>query len=398
MWINRDFYTNFRAIPQNKQSWIKVLKGPKQVGKTSLLESFKTHQLILLDDHLVRARALENPSLFLDQFKSGIILDEATLVPPLFLEIKKRVDHLKRERLKGKTVSLDYWITGSNQTLLSKEVSESLAGRADIYNLNTLSTHELKTNQISELFLKGGWPELYSNPTLDSTRYLNNLISTFIEKDLVQAAGIEKRAAFTKMLQLLSGQVGQMINFSSLASLCGVEATTIQSWTLLVEENGLVKLLQPYMTTINKRLIKTPKIYFEDVALATRFQGWTSFEPIYVSPYFGQLIENLVYSEISRFFTNRIIEPNIYFLRSKEKVEVDFLVGLPNQKFIAIEAKASPADFTRDQLKLLESLKIPIVAKWVVTPQQSARFPQSETIEIRELFPRLSQWTEPGLF
>ena len=392
MWINRNFLSSYSAIPATSRSFVKVLRGPRQVGKTSLLESIKTHKLILFDDHLVRTRATDNPSLFLDQFQGPLILDEATLVPPLFLEIKKRVDINKRERLKGKQGKLDYWITGSNQTLLSKEISESLAGRADFYQLNSLSAFELNLNQLSTLFLRGGWPELYANPEQDPTRYLNNLIATFIEKDILQAAGIEKKSAFTKMIQLLAGQVGQLVNFSSMATACSVESTTIHSWTLILEQNSLIRVLQPFMNTVNKRLIKTPKIYFEDVALAVRFQGWTSFEPLYLSPYFGQLVENLVYSEISRFFTNRIIEPKIYFLRDKEKNEVDFLLELPNKRFVAIEAKSSPQDFTTEQLRLIDSLNLDIVARWVVTPQQTRSFGSREAIEIREVYPRLSSF------
>ena len=389
MWINRDFIDSWRRDSKKSAGLVKVLKGPRQVGKTSLLESLGTHQLILFDDHILRTRANENPDLFLSQFQESVILDEATLVPSLFLEIKKRVDQIKRNQFTGKKSKLDYWITGSNQTLLSREVSESLAGRADLYNLNTLSAHELNLNQLSTLLIRGGWPELYSNPELDSTRYLNNLISTFIEKDILQAAGIEKKSAFTKMIQLLSGQVGQLINFSAIASACSVESTTIQSWALILEQNNLIKILQPFMNTFNKRLIKSPKVYFEDVALAARFQGWTSFQPLFVSPYFGQMVENLVYSEISRFFTNRIIEPKVYFIRNKEKVEIDFLLELPNKKFVAIEAKASPQDFSNEQLKLIESLGVNVIEHWIVTPQHSQSYGNRKIIEIRELYSSL---------
>ncbi len=146
------------------------------------------------------------------------------------------------------------------------------------------------------------------------------------------------------------------------------------------------------MNTINKRLIKTPKVYFEDIALAVRFQGWTEFEPLFVSPSYGHLMENLVYSEISRFFINNILEPKIYFVRNKEKIEIDFLLELPNQKFIAIEVKSTARDYSTHQLKLLESLDLNIVAQWIVCPQPAQAFGTREVVSFSELLSRLSQW------
>lgn len=389
MWFKRDFLNNSQLFG-SRSAQVKVLRGPRQVGKTSLLERLGTHRLILFDDHSLRARAQENPELFLDQFPGPLILDEATLVPGLFPEIKKRVDISKRQiRRNEKTALLDYWITGSNQTLLANSVQESLAGRAEFFNLNTLSIHEIGSCSISDVLLRGGWPELHAEREKDPVRYLNSLISTFIEKDIGQAAGIEKKAAFTKVLQLLAGQVGELINFSSLAAATGVESTTVQSWTLLLEQNGILKLVQPHMNSLNKRLIKTPKLYFEDVGLAVRFQGWTEFPPLFVSPYFGHLIENLVYSEISRFYSNSLIEPKVSFIRTKEKVEIDFLVELPNKKFVAIEAKNTPRDFSRAQLNELDRLKLHIVDRLVVSPNSAPGFENSKVVTLHELFDQL---------
>lgn len=385
IWYQRDFL--IKKCTNSGPIQVKVLRGPRQVGKTSLIESLATHQSIIFDDHILRSQAQENPSFFLDQFTAPLLLDEASLVPPLFLEIKKRVDEAKRDLRLGKTITpIDYWITGPNQTLLSKYVQESLAGRADFFILNTLSIHEMGETNLSNLLMRGGWPELQANKAIDPTRYLNNLITTFIEKDIVQAAQIEKKAAFTKTLQLLAGQIGELLNYSEIARATGVESTTIQSWTLVLEQNHLIKIVLPYMNTINKRLIKTPKIYFEDVALAVRFQGWTEYGPLMVSPYYGHLIENLVYSELSRFFTNNLIEPKIYFLRTKEKVEIDFLIELPNKKFIAIEVKTTPQDFTGQQLQLLDSLKINLIKKLIVSPKSSMSFKNAEVVAIDQLY------------
>ncbi len=397
MWIKRDFIDILS--PSKDKAWIqkehknpqvKVLRGPRQVGKTSLLSQLKTHRMLLFDDHILRQRANDDPGAFLDQFTGPLVLDEATLVPTLSSEIKLRVDAAKRMiRNNEPAPIIDYWITGSNQTLLSKYVQESLAGRASFFNLNTLSLHELGTCDVQSLFLRGGWPELHAEPDQNPVRYLNSLISTFIEKDIAQAAGIEKKAAFTKTISLLAGQVGELVNNSSIASAVSVESSTVQSWVHILEQNGLVKTLLPFSNNLNKRLIKTPKIYFEDIGLAVRFQGWTEFEPLFVSPYYGHLIENLAYTEISRFFSNTGEPAKIFFVRNKEKVEVDFLVELPNQRYVAIEVKASPRDFTGDQLNLLDSLKCNIVEKWVLSLRQSSNFGPRKSLSILEVFENL---------
>lgn len=396
MWIKRDLL-KFLQAHKDQNLPIKVLRGPRQVGKTSLLNHLKTHKLVLFDDLSIRNLAETNPSFFLDQFTGPLILDEATLAPQIFPEIKKRVDVERRcFQETGKPITLDIWITGSNQTLLQKAVRESLAGRANYYFLNTLSVHEWNSTfekdfSLQEFFMRGGWPELHALPHLNAIHYLNDFISTFIEKDIVSAAGIEKKAAFSKALQLVSGRIGQLFNASDIAKNIGVDTTTVQSWISLFEQNGVLRLLSPYFTNLNQRLIKTPKIYFEDVGLAVRLQGWNQFEPILLSPYFGSLFENLVLSEITRFFLNRGEPPEIYFIRSKEQVEIDFLLQFPNQKFIAIEVKSSPIDFTKQQINLLKSVDLNVIEKWVISGKSSHHFPNAKVFTISQIFAELER-------
>lgn len=396
MWIERDF---FKFLCRVKASTlpIKILRGPRQVGKTSLLNRLGTHKLVLFDDLGIRNLAQENPHLFFEQFTGPLILDEATLAPSIFQELKLSVDRERRARQKAPISSpIDIWITGSNQTLLQNAVRESLAGRANYFYLNTLSMHELK-NAFSEppslptLFMRGGWPELYISPDLNPVQFLNDFITTFIEKDIVAAAGIEKKAAFSKALQLLAARTAQLLNYSDIAKNIGVDTTTVQSWVSLLEQNGILRVLQPYYTNLNQRLIKTPKIYLEDVGLAVRLQGWSEFEPLSLSPYFGHLLENLALGEISRFFINRGMQPEIYFIRSKDQVEVDFLVQLPNQRYIAIEVKTTPTDLTSAQLNLLSSLKLNIVEKWVVAYTGSVHFTNALLVLHNQIFENLGR-------
>jgi predicted AAA+ superfamily ATPase len=214
MWIPRDF--DGRRIAAGALP-IKVLKGPRQVGKTSVLERMTTHRVVYLDDVALRTKAIDDPRSFLDALPARLVLDEASLAPPLFGELKRRIDEYRRSTRDG-TASADppdVWITGSNQTLLQRHVRESLAGRASYFDLNTLSIHELAAGwRLDDHLLLGGWPELRVSPTLDPIRYLNDLIATFIERDIVSAAGIERHAAFTKCLQLTAARVGQLMNFA----------------------------------------------------------------------------------------------------------------------------------------------------------------------------------------
>ncbi|MGZ6442171.1 MAG: ATP-binding protein [Pseudobdellovibrionaceae bacterium] len=385
MWIKRDFQNyiqKMKALP------IKVLKGPRQVGKTSLLLKMGGYRALYFDDLLIRKSAQENPRLFFDQFNEPLIVDEATLAPQIFLELKRRVDQSRRDTSFPK---VDIWITGSNQTLLQRNVSESLTGRASYFDLNTLSLHELGPKPLGASVLKGGWPELHVDEDLDPTRYLNDLILTFIEKDIVSAAGIERREAFSRSLHLISGRVGQLLNFSDIAKNVGVDVTTLQSWTSILEQNGLVRKLQPFSTNLNQRLIKTPKIYFEDVGLASRLQGWTEFFPLMSSPQFGHLVENVAISEVSKFFSNRGSPCNIFYVRSKEKVEVDLLIELPNNRYIAAEIKVNPQPWSEQQHKLINTLGLNIIERWIITPTEEAMIPNNKVVNFNQIWIELNK-------
>ena len=360
------------------------------MGKTSLLERLAATEVVYFDDPVVRDLANADPRLFLDQKPTRLVLDEAPRAPNLFLELKRRVDEARRLQTAHQ---LDYWVTGSNQTLLQRSVKESLAGRANFFDLNTLSLHELQATDLSHQLLRGGWPELRTNHKLDSVRYLNDLISAFIERDIVTSAGVTKTGPFNKLLQLNAGRVGQQYIPSELAQACGVDQTTVQSWNQVLAQNGILTLVPAYHSNLQKRLTRTAKLYFQDVSVAVRLQGWTTFQPIFTTPMMGHFFENIVYSEIHRFFINHLLPAKIYHLRTKEKVEVDFLVELPNQCFVAIEAKMTPSDFTDKQVALTESLKLNNLADRItVSHQQSVPMRHSQNILAEEIWEKLESY------
>lgn len=223
-----------------------------------------------------------------------------------------------------------------------------------------------------------------------SRHYLNDLISTFVERDIVAAASIEKRAAFTHVLQLVTGRIGLLLNAAELGGIAGVELTTVQSWISILEDNGILLRLKPYYTNLNKRLIKTPKLYFMDTGLATRLQGWTELQPLLSSPLAGHLLGNIVVGEVARCFVNRGFNPNLAFVRSKEKVEVDLLVQLPNQRVLAIEVKTSALDSSEQQMALLDSLQLNIVGCWIVAQTKLTGLRHGKVVLIEELWDELA--------
>lgn len=387
MWIYREFEHFLAQMRTDQHQPIKILKGPRQVGKTSLLVKLGQHKLISFDDLSWRQRAQDDPRLFLDQFDEPLILDEATLAPHIFPELKRRVDELKRRKRAGqKYQNIDIWLTGSNQTLLEKNVQESLAGRASFFDLNTLAWSELPDSNLQTRMLRGGWPELFAEPGLSAKDFLNDLISTFIEKDIVLAAGIERKAAFTRSIGLLAARVGQLLNASDIARNVGVDTTTIQSWLHRLEQNALVRIIPAFSTNLNQRIIKTPKVYFEDVGLASRFQGWTNYEQLFISSQFGHLVENLALIEILRFFQNRAQKAEVFFVRSKEKVEIDFLIHLGNGRYIAAEVKTGIEDFTQKQMDLLNTMGVEIKERWVLSlSEESFKNKYSHFIHIKNV-------------
>ncbi|MFZ4403065.1 MAG: ATP-binding protein [Pseudobdellovibrionaceae bacterium] len=341
MWIKRDILEKI----QSSSDAIQVFRGPRQCGKTSLvLKLDPEFKEISLDDPHWRELAQNDPELFLRSFKhSKLFIDEAQYAPQLFPSLKRRVDLLKRdETWKPHTVLR---LTGSNQILMDKNVKESLAGRASFFDLNTLSVSEIlqaRKISIQDILYLGGWPELHATEALDSKKFLDDYINSYIEKDIVLAAGVQKSREFLKFTKLLAGRVGEVLDLSSLGKDAGVDAKTVKDWISILERMHIISLVPPYFSNLSSRLIKSPKVYFIDTGLACRLQGWTSAETILTSPQQGHLFENLVFSEIFKMNQNYQLGLDIYHWRSKDGEEVDFLIRFNINKFLFLEVKVSP--------------------------------------------------------
>lgn len=354
MYIKRDMTEQLTQT----SAWIQILLGPRQCGKSTLFASILAEknrgmpfQEITFDDLQLRELANQDPALFLQQFEAPLLLDEVQYVPNLFPELKKVVDQLKRaatfQSAFGATPTVLFRLTGSNQILMDKNIKESLAGRASYYYLNTLSVHEilnaLPETSIKDILFKGGWPELHTNQALSATVYLNDYIQSYVEKDIVMSAGIQKLSAFHTVLKLLSARTGLETKYTEISNNSGgVTSVTVKEWTGLLERADLVYLLQPYSSNLISRLIKTPKLYFLDTGLAARLQGWSDPTPLLNSPQIGSLFETLVLAELVKFIRNYRKDWELFFWRTKDGTEeIDFIIKTADGSVHAFEAKLS---------------------------------------------------------
>jgi uncharacterized protein len=384
MWIPRDLGAVLRApaLPA------RVLVGPRQCGKSALLSHLLPDATWLsLDELELRLRAQDDPALLFEAAggsrEAPIVLDEAAYAPNLFPEIKRRIDQARRRAAPEPSL----WLTGSNRLLLDRSVHESLAGRASYFFLHTLSVAEIGSRgTLSDWLFRGGWPELYVRRELDTARYLDDYVRTFVEKDVAATAGIERLHEFHRALQLLAARTATLVNASEIGRLAGVQGQTINAWIALLERNALVLLLRPFHSNLSKRILRTPKLYFLDAGLAAHLQGWRAPEPMLTSPQVGLLFETLVLGELVRARDHRGLPLSLYSFRTREGEEIDFLVEAQTPKgarFIAIEVKFA--------LQRVGSVRMPDVLKkivpdigepWVVTPGGGESVPSRGAIRV----------------
>lgn len=335
MWINRSIFNTIQKTTKSRP--VVLITGARQTGKSSLLIKMFPELPYITFDHLRQMDAAkESPAFFLKQHKNhSVIFDEIQYVPELFREIKILVDQDRQNY--GKWI-----LTGSQQFELMEKVSDSLAGRISIINLNTLSAKELwdaNLPDIEDHLWKGGYPELWSNPNIDTTDFFESYLRTYIEKDLKQIIDVKNLNDFRRFIKILATRTGQLLNYRNLSSDIGVSDVTIKKWIHALEVSGLIVLLPPFFSNIGKRLVKSPKIYFSDHGFACYLMGITDIKIWNAHPYRGNLWEGFVLMELIK---NNLLRPgeNIFFYRDQNGVEVDFVIEKGSTLYL-VEAKAS---------------------------------------------------------
>lgn len=196
--------------------------------------------------------------------------------------------------------------------------------------------------RVQDILYLGGWPEVHAREELDAKKFLDDYINSYIEKDIVLAAGIQKRREFLKFLRFLAGRVGQILDLSGLGRESGVDSKTIKEWISVLETMHVIVLLEPYSSNLSSRLIKSPKVYFLDTGLACRLQGWTGADQILTSPQQGGLFENLVFCEIWKTNINFQCGWRMFHWRSRDGEEIDFVIERTPGDHLFVEAKVSP--------------------------------------------------------
>lgn len=402
MIIKRDIESRLK---KDKGTYCQILIGPRQCGKSSIfaiISKNSNFKDVSFDDIQLRLLAERDPKLFFEEYFPPIIIDEAQYAPNIFPEIKRIIDEIKKEKLLSEEEfngEVLFRLTGSNHILLDKNVKETLVGRSSYFFLNTMSVHEIKNAfpemKVNKIIFQGGWPELYANPHLNPIQYLNDYILSYIEKDIVVSANIIKKKEFHILLGMLAARTANLVNHSSIAKDSGVKSVTVNEWISILERTQLVYLLPPSETNLNKRLIKSPKIYFLDTGLAVRLQGWIDFQNFILSPQAGALFETLVLGEIVRCIQNFGLYWKLSFWRTKEGEEVDFIIQNEKGQLLALDAKLGIAGV--EPIKIPKSLKetYPQVDKIIIVSYDGKKMHLSKDclqVPISELTQFLLSW------
>ncbi len=303
-----------------------VLSGPRQTGKTTILQHlFPQHRYVTLDRPMIAEQAEEDPEAFLTQFPPPVLIDEVQYAPGLFRHLKSQIDS-QRER-KGQ-----YILTGSQRFTLMKGVSESLAGRVAVFDFEGLSAIELQDHHLPDAtpeswqpyFQRGGFPELWTAPDFPVTRYLDSYIATYLERDVKQVLAVGSLRDFERFLRACALRSAQQLNKSDLARDVGISVPTAGEWLSVLQALGAVHLLEPWFGNLNKRLVKTPKLYLAEPALMAYLCGLQG-EAMTRSPLIGALWETLVFAELRKQLSFRGETPRLWYYRDQSQLEVDFI-------------------------------------------------------------------------
>jgi len=334
-----------------------LLTGPRQVGKSTLLKTqFPNRKYISLDDPFLEQQAKESGSMFMMLNQPPVTIDEVQRAPELFRYIKIKCDESDERGL--------FCLSGSQQFKLMQNASESLSGRISIIELSGLSLREIQKDSFNQHFLptmdyilerqktvktpnniweiihRGSYPELQKKEVEWATFYAD-YVKTYIERDVRELSAVQNLDVFRRFMIAVAARTGEVLNYSNLASEVGKDVTTIKNWVSILEASGIIYLLEPYTSSVLKRAIKTPKLYFRDTGLACYLTRWLTADALAYGAYSGHIFETFVISEILKSFSNAGLDYR-YFVsyyrgRDKKKIkksgetievecEIDFII------------------------------------------------------------------------
>ena len=357
--IEKTIEKSFSAFPAV------LITGPRQVGKsTLLLNRFKNIPNVTLDNPLQLLSLRQDPVEFFKLHGFPLILDEVQRAPECFSVLKYMIDSDRRAGM--------YILTGSQKYALMKGVSESLAGRIGIIDMLGLSDREIYEDPFDLPFLptsdyllarrpktapsiqnlwkrihRGSMPELYSNKNMDWEQYYAAYVNTYIERDVKQLGSVGDTLAFTQFMTALASRTGELLNAASLARDVGVDGKTVKHWLSILQASNIIYLLQPFSLNINKRIVKTPKVYFTDTGLVCYLCRWLTPETLANGAMAGSIYETFIVSEILKSYYNAGKQPDLYFFRNTDGQEVDLLF-YRDGKLYPIEIKKTSSPNVKD--------------------------------------------------
>ena len=360
MYIQRAIEETVRSV--SKTFPVLLLTGPRQVGKTTLLQKMADDErgYVTLDDPDARYLAKSDPSLFLQRYVPPIIIDEIKYAPELLPYIKINVD---KSRKKG-----DYWLTGSQMFHMMKGVSESLAGRVGIIDLLALSNSEITKTQ-SEPFttdtqyllsrakvtprmdlkdvyrriFRGGMPALYVDDAPERDRFFASYVQSYLERDIRDLTQVADEMTFYNFLSVVAARTARPVVYEEIAREVGVSAPTVKQWLSILVSSHIIAMVQPYHNNVLKRVVKMPLLHFLDTGLAAYLLKWSSPETLETGAMSGQFFESWVFSEIYKSYLNAGLQPPVYYYRDKDQKEIDTLLLRDGTLYpIEIKKAASP--------------------------------------------------------
>lgn len=365
MYINRHAEETIRKLA--KMFGAILVTGPRQVGKTTMLQNLLGDiRYVSMDDAVLRASAAESSNTFLKDNPPPVFIDEVQKAPGLFESIKLNLDN---SHAKGQ-----FYLSGSQQFKMMKNVSESLSGRIGVINLLGLSQRErsgvrntapflpdesyfdvrcreqdlISYDDFWQIVWRGSMPELSTHPEYDWQMYYGAYVTTYIERDVKELTNVGDEVKFTRFLAAMAARTGQLINLQSVANELGISQPTADRWLSILTASHIVYLLKPYSNNLTSRAVKTPKLYFLDTGLAAYLTRWTSAEVMRNGAMAGAFFESFVVSEVLKSYYNRgVLDAPLYFYRDKDQKEIDLLIE-DNNTLYPLEIKKHVDPSQRD--------------------------------------------------
>lgn len=325
-----------------------MLTGARQTGKTTLLrELFPRHHYVSLDLPSAAELAEREPELFLTQHPAPLLVDEVQYAPGLFRHLKIAIDSDRHAT--GRFI-----LTGSQKFNLMKAVSDSLAGRCALLELETLSLEEISQHvpyptQVDDLvraMVRGGFPDLWRDLSIDIDAFYRAYLSTYLERDVRQILNVASLRDFERFLRACAARSAQLLDKAALARDVGVSSKAINDWLGVLEASNQIQLLEPYFENLGKRLIKSPKLYLSDTGLLCYLLGLDE-RSLLQSPYLGAVWESAVYAQLRKKRDRLGDRSTLWFYRDAQQREVDFLVSVGTERHL-IEAKWTENPSARD--------------------------------------------------